>query len=444
MRSLPLVATLALVLGGCSERQGGVRRADGSPVEGSDASLDGDSGVAIDAGPNDAALGGDAAGLDAGGIGSTKGFSLHVFKGGSDGRFELASREPLTPLLGAARPTALAAMESGKSGLQVLLADSAALSVLEIDADGKIAETRRTIPQFDDGKGLSACAMSVGDYDGDSNADVLAGCLPAEDLRLFRSGPSDLALQSFDRFAGLTVYDAELHDLDGDERAEVIALTQQDVGGSLSIEVHAFDPAQSKWSTRTLGTVPFRDGAELVFGDVNADSKVDVAVSDIYGVRVLQQEKSGFTLLQNDSAHYYDACARKAPARFIDLDADGKVDLFSWFGWLNDFECTYAASPEPLYGASTGEFQLPSGYEPRAIEVARGAFGIARINGDAFPDLVTLDEGAIHTRFGSMTKTWSAPIESALKAYLFDVEAWLFEDVDGDGVTDLLVVARGG
>ncbi len=110
---------------------------------------------------------------------------------------------------------------------------------------------------------------------------------------------------------------------------------------------------------------------------------------------------------------------------------------------MNDFECTYAASPEPLYGASAGQFILPANFDPRAIEVARGAFGLASINADALPDLVTLDEGVINARFGTAARTWSVPIQSVLQTYLFDVEAWLLEDVNNDGVTDFLVVARG-
>jgi hypothetical protein len=274
-------------------------------------------------------------------------------------------------------------------------------------------------------------AVSIGDVDGDGNADLVTG---NDDSTLDTSdySVSVLAGDGKGTFAAADTFSVgpnpantvAVADMNADKKADIV------VGGAVLLNAGS-DPLLGRF----LFHAPILLGADesSAVGDLNGDGRPDIAA-------VAQGANFADTFF-NDGSGTFQAAENVAPPTDVsyrgtavasaDLDGDGKLDLV-------------ATAPVPtanvsvILGTGGGAFAQPVSYTatgtPRSVAVAD-------LNADGKPDVVTgNDDGTVSVMLNSGGAVLASPVNYAARSA--GTEQVTIGDLNGDGKPDLAVTNR--
>ena len=285
--------------------------------------------------------------------------------------------------------------------------------------------------------------IEVGDMDGDGRADIVA--LTDAGLGWF-SNPD----WTFSMIDGQKLHDVELADIDGDLQLEVVARSQSLFGYENGNEVAIFDRADDgSWGNETLA-VPHGEG--LLVTDLNGDGRQDIIVN---GIGYLNIPSGTGLVLWQQFAYAPSWTWNDVFVGAADFDGDGRVDI--------------ALAPSEPVGSRyrISWFRAPDDYagvwEERTVvkdtESVHHFVGAADFDGDGRADLATAqmtqgddpDEVAIYLN-RERGKSWEKEVLSVsgshsmrildangdLRPDLFGTN-WEKEDYYGDYSVDLWI-----
>lgn len=227
-------------------------------------------------------------------------------------------------------------------------------------------------------------AVAAHDVDGDGDTDLLIGNVGQDEL-LLNDGAGGFVVDSVGRIGADTsrTQDVQLGDVDGDGDDDIVQANED--GNRLLL-----GDGTGRFVDATAGRLPLPAGGEetrqAALADVDGDGDLDLYFAN---VAFAMQRGPQDRLLRNDGAgHFTDATTAGLPpegnstvdARFIDLDADGDLDLLR----TNAF----GGGTEVLDNDGRGRFAdataryLVGGRDGDGIDVAVGDF-----TGDGVVDL---------------------------------------------------------
>ncbi len=304
-------------------------------------------------------------------------------------------------------------------------------------------------------------APTVGDVDGDGDADLLVGVLggafnpnttTADNLHYLQQSDDGSFVDRTSRFVSMLDFGGEtvpvVVDLDGDGDLDVLVgnkIEQDDpLNGKLYRMLNEGSPESPRF--RLVGDMDVGGGYHLLpaFGDLDADGDLDAIMGTWADeIRMYRNDATdgSIDLTMVDSAVVTLTRGRNATPTIGDIDGDGDLDLFAGesSGTINFYENT--GSP------TAPDFVLVSD-EYGDFDVGRRSLPVLHdIDGDGDLDLVVGSESdGIHIFRNDGTPgvpnfvaAGTLPVED------FGFAAPAFADLDADGDDDLLVGgARGG
>jgi hypothetical protein len=255
--------------------------------------------------------------------------------------------------------------------------------------------------------------IEVGDIDGDGKNDVVA---LGEDSNgnpgiLWFKNPGSFGAWKDTMLDRRTLHDIELADLDGDGDTDIVARDQEVFGTGHGDVIYVY--IQGSPGTWTKSSFACTNGEGLKLADMNGDGKKDVVINGSW----YQNNGSG----GGWTAHPYTTSytQRSVIVATGDINKDGRVDI--------------ALSPSEAVGGSyrISWFEAPA--DPTQpdwtehivasdIETDRHALGIADINLDGLPDIVT-----------AAMSSGSAPQEVAVYYNTGGGLGWVKDAISNDG-----------
>lgn len=293
--------------------------------------------------------------------------------------------------------------------------------------------------KLDYATGQYPIGICTGDMDGDGKADIAVINSVSNTISVFRntSTISNISFASkIDFSTGLTPYNVSIGDLDGDGKPDLVVANWNDA----SISVFK--------NTSTFGLISFAPKVNYVcesgtidisIGDLNGDSKPDLAVANYFSNTVsILRNNSTYGLISFAPIVNFPSGARPNNISIGDLDDDGKPDLvtanrddntisvfknISTIGTLSfATKVDYATGVTPYYGT------------------------IGDVDGDGNPDIIVANynSGTVSafkniSTSGNITFTPGVDVATGLAPDRVSIG-----DLDGDGESDIVVTNNYG
>ncbi|MFY0526282.1 FG-GAP-like repeat-containing protein [Archangium gephyra] len=270
------------------------------------------------------------------------------------------------------------------------------------------------------GNTLGATELATGDVNGDGRPEVLS-VGTSVDVLLNEGGghlsaPNSLAQGDFSSVA--------LADLDGDGRVDIATVEGSNIrifhntgGGTFTAQT-----SHTAGSSARLGPV--------AAADLNGDGRMDLVTSGDQFVRVLLN--TGENTFAPPATYAMKTSARGRLA-LGDLNADGKSDMAILDG----------TDLSVFLNAGNGTFGPPMHLEVGTSAITAsgpGSLGIADMNGDGWPELVTSAQD-VFVFFNQGNGTFGAA--RRFSTWPFPARASVVGDVDRDGARDVVIGMQG-
>jgi hypothetical protein len=286
---------------------------------------------------------------------------------------------------------------------------------------------------------VSPRAVAIGDLDGDSKPDIVTGNGSGSvSVSIFWGNGDgtvqprqDLPLPNPGGIVGANeATQVEIADLDGDSIPEILVC---DSPRTIAIVTYSGN-RQFSFHGWIGGNVLGETNGRFAIGDLNADSKPDIAL-----VNTAARDGNSFihVSLNQGSLNFatpaeYGLVPNPNSVAIGDLNADGKPDI------VVTSAATHSASNfvGVFTGNGDGTFQSPVRY----TALSGQDLGIADFNGDGKPDVLEISAGSANlllNNSGALTLGTSTQIDSPASALVL-------ADVNQDGNSDIIVAAGGG
>lgn len=173
--------------------------------------------------------------------------------------------------------------------------------------------------------------METADLDGDGKRDLIVSAGFDDVLDIFRN-TSSVGSISFAARQNVTTgrlpRALAIADLDGDGKSEVIVVNSHSTLGD-SISVFRNTSSVGTISFAAGSTFSVNDPVDVVAGDLDGDGKIDIAVTARNSNRValLRNTSSGIGNIAFSSTNYFDVGSFLTASAIGDVDGDGKLDL---------------------------------------------------------------------------------------------------------------------
>ncbi|HEY0179108.1 MAG TPA: VCBS repeat-containing protein [Dokdonella sp.] len=301
--------------------------------------------------------------------------------------------------------------------------------------------------QFD--VGASPFATAAADFNGDGQPDVATA--DAADgtvsLLLNTTVPGAPAASFADRQAfavGAVPYSVIAVDVDGDGKPDLVAANVNDDSVSVLINTTPAGAATASFAAHrdfAVGAAPF----SVVAADVNGDGRPDLVVanrdSDTLSV-LLNDTVTGSTTANFAAQQVFAAGATLNAVTAADLNGDGAPDLIVA---NRDGNTASVLVDTTVAGSRTVSFAPRQAFGTGASPYSVVA---ADVNGDGTPDVVVANWDDATASVLLNTTATGAPTASFAAQQVFAIGAQPFtiisDDVDEDGIPDLLVANSGG
>jgi hypothetical protein len=241
-------------------------------------------------------------------------------------------------------------------------------------------------------------------------ATTLAYCSPRD----FDACPDHLFRNDAGRFVDVTAQSGIV-----DREGRGLGVVAADLDGDRRVDLYVANDTTANYFFRNRGGWQFEEvglpagvacsagggyqaGMGIACGDLDGDGLPDLAVTNFYGESTTFYRNLGSGLFADDTA----AVGLAAPSRFllgfgtafIDVDNDGRLDLATANGHVNDYRpATAYAMPAQLFrGGAEGRLVDATGTAGAAWSVPRVGRGLAAgdVDNDGRLDLLIVSQGA--------------------------------------------------
>jgi uncharacterized protein (TIGR03437 family) len=230
-----------------------------------------------------------------------------------------------------------------------------------------------------------------------------------------------------------------LADVNGDGILDIVSIVNggETTPGQLKILLGNGGTSFQAPITYPIGSGVFPQMNSVTIGDFNGDHKLDIAVA--IALPFGDQTGSINIFLGNGDGTFQASSVIAVPAAPVsvataDLNGDGKLDLAFTLNNVADTSIAVGSSIAFVLGNGDGTFEAPT-YVPGA----GGSIAIGDLNGDGFPDIVTLGTILFGNGKGSFPTRQDYVIPSDPSYEQYSV---ILTDFNGDGRLD--VVLAGG
>jgi gliding motility-associated-like protein len=240
--------------------------------------------------------------------------------------------------------------------------------------------------------------VAIGDFDGDGKPDIALSFSYSSEVWLYRNTTVSGGAITFDNPIILNtpseVSSVIINDLDGDGKAEVITMTNNQLGVFRNIYITGALGADS-FELIDLNIALGYGSRLLAIKDFNNDGKPDIAVSEATDALILSNGSSPGTLTSGDfttTTHPYGFSMNQyVGSDAADMDGDGKVDLvITGTGSTSNEKFGFVMRNTTASGVVS--FAAPISYQTSTY---LSGVVVGDLDGDSKPDIVTTDGNVI-------------------------------------------------
>lgn len=225
--------------------------------------------------------------------------------------------------------------------------------------------------------GTPPTSLAIADLDGDGPLDIVATRYDnnANNVSVLLNNGNGTAFSEIMKSSGVEPFSALTSDLDGDGKQDLLVLDGDPLYGTIGVSHNNGNASFAPQEAYNAGRAPF----SAALGDVNGDTKPDIAIGNHLGVDVLLNRGDG------TFAHRYSVGSSPVALAAGDVIGDGNIDLVVANSGSNDVSVLPGLDGGTFNDAGTNNYN--AGTTPIAV-------AIAEMNDGGMPDIVVANGGS--------------------------------------------------